>query len=420
MWRALPMKEYDKKIVNELLDAYERSSLYKGKSERSISISFRFTSANLPEYFDQTSSIYEDIHGYMRKLEEMSLIRIIWKNNRPNHVITKVVLIHENVDQAYKYVKRQSRTSKEQKCEDILDNYIDRNETLINFCNWANRQMKMGLSVKRFFDIHNTKDLIELLDGVEAVTNNMDDYYIRELSILIYNDSKKLEALRARIEALIKEFHPSRESFSQSYDILGEFNISRNPVWIMLKGVGCLHLKNSIVQLLDFEQGIGLSGSELLNIKIKRDVEVKRVITVENLTAFHRLHCEASLVIYLAGFHNRARRELLERVYEAYGQATYYHWGDIDVGGFRIYFDLCLKTGIPFRMLWMDADTLIKYKDFAKRLTANDKRELNRMLEREECSEKLLVNISEFKHVVNTMLSLDIKLEQEIVHEELY
>lgn len=36
-----------------------------------------------------------------------------------------------------------------------------------------------------------------------------------------------------------------------------------------------------------------------------------------------------------------------------------------------------------------------------------------------ECSEKLLVNMSEFKHVVKTMLSLDIKLEQEIVHEEL-
>lgn len=412
------MKEYDKIILNKLLDTYESSTLYKGTNERNISISFKFTVINLPEYFDQTSSIYEDVHGLMHKLEEKCLIRIIWKNNKTDHIITKVTLDLDHLGQAYHYVKRQPKSSKEKECEEILANYSSKNDTMLHFCNWANRQISLGLSVKRFFDVNNTKDLRELLEGVVAVTNNAEDFYIRELSILIYHDSKKLEALIGRIESVIKEFHPNKDHFTQNYDFLSEFNISRNPVWIMFKGAGSLYLKNSNIKLSDFQQGIGLSGNDLQNIDIKREEAVKRVVTVENLTSFHRINIENTLVIYLAGFHNRVRRELLKRIYKVYGDADYYHWGDIDVGGFKIYFDLCKKTGIPFRMLWMDVDTLDKYKDFSKKLTTNDKKELSQMLNNNEYSEILLNQKAEFDRVIKTMLAFDIKLEQEIIHEE--
>lgn len=446
------MKDYERLILNELLDTYERSSLYKGKNERNLFIDFKFTLKNLPEYYDQTSSIYEDIHEFMLKLEEKSFIRIVWKNNKINHVITKVVLVLENVEQVYHYIKRQQLCSLENNCATILSVYAKKNETLYQFCNWARMRMEEGLSVKRFFDLHNTTDLKDLLKGVDAVTSNSEDYYIRELSILIYHDSKKLEGMLARIEAVIKEFHPDKNRFTDVYDILEEFNISKNPVWVMIKGSGSLLFRDSVLNnqkacldhcessyepekteksgsretkksqiwLSDFHQGIGLNGNDLLNIDIVEDKAVKRVITVENLTSFHRIYSEDSMIIYLAGFHNKARRELLKRVYEVYGQASYYHWGDIDAGGFKIYFDLCSKTCIPFRMLWMDTDTLVKYKEYAKKLTAHDKKELSQMLEKNEYTGILAGQKAEFKRVIKTMLDLDIKLEQEIVLEKFF
>jgi hypothetical protein len=411
------MKDYDKIILNNLLDAYERSSLYKGKNERNISIDFKFTQNNISEYFDHTSSVYEEIHSFMRKLEEKSFIRIVWKNNKINHVITKVILKLENVELAYRYLKRQQLSRIENECEKILAEFAETNEVLINFCSWASNRLKDGLSVKKYFDIQNTTDLSDLLKGVLAVTNNSEDYYIRELSTLIYHDSKKLEALLGRIETIIKEFYPDKVNVTDNYDILGEFNLSRNPVWIMLKGAGSFSLKNSRVKLSDFDRGIGLSGNEILNIDIKKDETVKRIITVENLTAFNRIHNEGSLIIYLAGFHNRPRRELLQRVYKVYDQADYFHWGDIDVGGFKIYFDLCKKTCIPFKMLWMDADTLDKYKKYAKKLTDNDRKELLKFLEKSDYSSILPEQRDEFIRVIKVMLDLDIKLEQEIIYE---
>lgn len=413
------MKEYDKIILNKLLDTYEGSALYKGTNERNISISLRITEKNLPEYFDQTSSIYEDIHGLMHKLEEKSLIQITWKNNKVNHVITKVTLNLDNLEQSYHYVKRQTKSSKVSLCEEILAYYSEKNETLRHFCNWIIKQIRLGLSVKRFFDINNTRDLEELLKGVYSVTSNTEDYYIRELSILVYHDSKRLEALMGRIEAIIKEFHPEKDRIKQNYDFLSEFNISKNPIWVMMKGTGCLKLRNSIVRLKDLQQGIGLCGNDLMNINIEKGAMVKRVITIENLTSFHRFQCEDALVIYLAGFHNRVRRDLLKRIYQEYGQVDFYHWGDIDVGGFKIYFDLCKKTGIPFRMLWMDTDTLLKYKGYAKVLTANDRKELSQLQNNDEYFDILTEKRDEFRKLIKTMLDYNIKLEQEIIHEEL-
>ena len=54
-------------------------------------------------------------------------------------------------------------------------------------------------------------------------------------------------------------------------------------------------------------------------------------------------------MIYLGGYHNSVRRKLLELLYQDFPKAEYLHFGDIDVGGFEIYRDLCRKTGIPLK-----------------------------------------------------------------------
>jgi len=133
--------------------------------------------------------------------------------------------------------------------------------------------------------------------------------------------------------------------------------------------------------------------------------EIKKVITIENLTTFFRWSKPESILIYLGGYHNRIRRELLMMIYRQIPDAEYLHFGDIDVGGFEIYEDLCEKTGIPFRTLHMDVETIEKYKEFAKKLTQNDRNRLKNLQEkREECS---------YSDVIGYMMEYGIKLEQE-------
>ncbi len=75
------MVQYDRKILNHLLDTYENSLLFTGENKRTIQIEFRFTKTSIPPYFDESSDEYESIHVLMKLLESKNLICIIWKDN---------------------------------------------------------------------------------------------------------------------------------------------------------------------------------------------------------------------------------------------------------------------------------------------------------------------------------------------------
>ena len=55
------MVQYDRYVLNKLLDTYESSLLSTGENRRNIHIEFRFTKKLLPVYFDESSLEYEQI-----------------------------------------------------------------------------------------------------------------------------------------------------------------------------------------------------------------------------------------------------------------------------------------------------------------------------------------------------------------------
>ena len=81
-------------------------------------------------------------------------------------------------------------------------------------------------------------------------------------------------------------------------------------------------------------------------------------------------------MIYLGGYHNSHRRNFIRCIYNDNPDAEYFHYGDIDAGGFYILLHLRKKTGIDFKPYHMDIDTLRKYQKYTKRLSDNDIRRL--------------------------------------------
>lgn len=102
---------------------------------------------------------------------------------------------------------------------------------------------------------------------------------------------------------------------------------------------------------------------------------------------------------------------MLKSIHEYLPNVRYYHFGDIDAGGFEIYQDLCGKTGIPFRMYYMDLKTLIKYEKYGKELTANDRIRLEKMK---------TDTMREESELIQYMLDHNLKLEQECILREHY
>lgn len=105
-------------------------------------------------------------------------------------------------------------------------------------------------------------------------------------------------------------------------------------------------------------------------------------VSKEEITDY-ALNEKDALIIYLAGFRNHTKQHLLTKIYNKYSDLEYYHFGDIDVGGFLIFSNLKEKTGIPFIPYKMGINELQNNKERLKKLTENDKKRLLKLAENE-------------------------------------
>lgn len=404
------MVQYDKRILNSLLDSYENSLLFTGENKVNISIDFPFNKKKLPAYFDESSYEYEHIHSAMRELEEKGYIRIVWKKGKENHIISKVVLNTALLDGAYQYVKRVPKSDLISSNIVLLEKYRSLYDTPVcqRFTDYLLERLHGCQTVKEYIDLEDCRKTELLVKGIYEIERNRKQCYIREFSIEVFHDSKTLEDIAGRLGKIFKKF---REDFADKdiAEILAEYGIYHTPDYVYLKGRVCFAIGRTIYDIGNLKQGIGISGEDLSEIRFCDISAVKKVITIENLTTFFRWAESESLIIYLGGYHNSVRRALLKAVYEALPDAEYYHFGDIDAGGFEIYRDLCAKTGIPFKMYRMDLDTLVSHQKYGKELTGNDRERLKKILER---------NTGEtggFCELIRYMLENNVKLEQESI-----
>ena len=144
---------------------------------------------------------------------------------------------------------------------------------------------------------------------------------------------------------------------------------------MLIKGDACIKFSNSMINTLEMRDGIALSNASLEGIK-KIKVNADKVVTVENLTTYHDSDENDAVYIYLGGYHNTAKQQLLEKIYGNNRDIGYFHEGDIDVYGFLILENLKEKTKIPFKPLMMDIETIERFykAGLYKELTAHDKK----------------------------------------------
>lgn len=408
------MAQYEAKILNALLDSYEKSVLSRGENKVKVQITFSFTKRAVPEYFNESSLAYDEIHAVLEETEQKGFLTIIWKKGREGHIIEKVLLNTDSVESVYAYLNRTPKKEKENRHLEILENWSFKSRempVLGTFVSYLKQRIKEGKTVKEFIDLSAPDRTEQILSALFQVESNEEPCYIREFSIRHFGDSKIFKEISAIVGKIMRRFRPEFADMDTDA-ILSEYRIYHTPDYVYFKGEGKLLLAGndaSVIELPLLEQGIGISGADIKRIRICGKENIKKVITIENLTTFFRWREEAGLIIYLGGYHNSVRRELLRMVYQEIPDARYLHFGDIDVGGFRIYRDLCEKTGIPFQTYHMGIRELETYETYTKKLTDNDRKGLRLLIEKER---------EEGEGNLETLLYMqekDVKLEQEAV-----
>lgn len=403
------MTDYKKKILNKLMDSYENSELFWGTNKVAIHIDFLFQKKNLPEYFDETSMDYETIHEDMKELEQKNFLTIDWKQGKKNHIIKKVLLNTETIDEIYSYLNRVPKAQLIQNTLVLLAQLREKYGSAAicqQFITWLIDRIQDRKSVKEYIDLETPEQTEQLVKMIFCIETNKTACYLRECSIQNFGDSKTLEHELSSVCKVLRKFAPNLEHMDNGA-ILAEYMIYQTPNYVYFKGDGILKIGGNEIALAGLRQGIGISGDDLEQIQIVNVQMVKQVITIENLTTFFRWNKPESILIYLGGYHNSVRQTLLRMIYEKLPDVDYFHFGDIDMGGFEIYEDLCRKTGIQFSRYCMDLATLKKYEQYARKMTENDKSRIEKKLTKEpNC---------EYREVLEYMLAKSIKLEQECV-----
>lgn len=406
------MLQYESRILHALLDSYENSLLSRGENKIEVHITFPFTKKTVPEYFDETSLIYEKFHACMKELEQKGYIKILWKKGKENHIIRKIQL--NDAFAVYDYLKRTPKEEWEMKNLQILEQMKENCKTPVAgaFICYLIERISNGKTVKEYIDLSDIKKTEKIINVLTNIENNKEECYIREFSVRCLSDTKQFQSMLGVIGKIMKRFS---EQFAEMdiHAILAEYLIYDTPNYVYFKGDGKLYFSKEAdlgIELKILKQGIGLAGEDLNLVRVMGNSGLKKIITIENLTSFFRCNEDNSLIIYLGGYHNSSRRHLLQMIYKEMPDKEYLHFGDIDVGGFEIYEDLCRKTGIPFELYHMGIEELKKYSQYTKQLTSNDQKRLKNMVE-----QKRKESECKYLEVLEYMENCGIKLEQECV-----
>lgn len=401
----MTFKKIQEVVLNKLLDKYEKSKTFIGTNQINQSFGKKISEIFSKYNDDAEYDLFCDINDALHKLETLQYISIIYERG---DIINMVSLNVANLGEIYEFVGREPK-------KDENDWLLD---TMLSFEIKLNNDSRLKLlgeyfKVQRekisknqkveYYDSEKT-GYVDLLTLVYELLTNESEIFVRDLSIRLFHDSKKVEKLESKAKALLYQYG----DYLDKESVFEECNVLKTPTYVCVKGKAVLMLAGQTVDLSKLMGDIALSTESLKELESVKVIG-KRVVTVENLTSFHNYGVakqeSEDFVIYLGGFHNRAKREFLIKLYEQNKDKEYRHFGDIDAGGFYILEHLKRKTGIPFVSLNMDRDILEKYMEYTKKLTVNDRKRL----------EMLLGNLEKDKEVVEFMLNNNCKLEQEAV-----
>lgn len=391
------MKYNSKNILKELIVQYENSVLSKQGSSRNIKIKFKFDKKRMANYFAIDGVEYKDkINSEMFYFQQKGWIEVQYDENYDD--INFVCLKVEKVNEIYSFLGIKSRLEKENELLNLLYTYKD-TELDVYVSDIIDR-IKGYKSYQSLIyeDTTLMKDLLVSLSSLFSLEKEM---YERTFSVRFLKDSKRFSLLEGKVVSILKNYFNANPNLDND-EILSEYNIVKNPGFILIKGSGKIKIKGSTIDLDDFNNEFLLSTTSIDDISFV-ELPIKKVITIENLTSFYEMDVDDSLLIYLGGYPNHARRKFVRMLYDYKPESLFYHFGDIDAGGIQIFKVLSESTKVPFIPLGMDVQTIKKYHSQTKPLTNSDR---NRLLNLKD---------DNFFELITYMLDKNVKLEQENV-----
>lgn len=344
------MQPIAEQALSTLLRKAERRRI-KASSGRLPSL--KFSQASLPAYTRPlTREALSAIHADLREAERAGAITIDW--DRRAGVDGAIARIRLNDATALaQYIGVTPRWQIVAEAKQRVSPWLGRWRVDAIWARWALDQKVRGLGAER------ASILVDACCVLERLPDNQ-DVPVRRLSAAMFQNSKHIEnALVAMLDELTR---PSDLVTSDTAQVLQRLGLVKHPQPLMLAGRGEIRLSGGATSALHAPY-TGLAPDHFLGLAGPPPLHV---LTIENLTTFNEVargmrQDANALVIYTGGMPSPALRLALRAVIAGCTRdTTFWHWGDIDVGGLRIalVIDAELGDGARLQPWQMDPSAL--------------------------------------------------------------
>ena len=407
-------------VLNAMLDILERrNGTYHREAERSgptmqhRSIKVSLATLPLPAYFSQTNPTPRlTANEQFIALEKNELIKLNWLPGETNHLLQSVTLRENetrNTD-LFRLISRTPIANNRAHLESLLlaDRFRFQDDWRARALNYILNQLKAGKSPAPFSltDSNLNLDLLAVLQTVPTLTAETP---YRVFSVRVFNDTKRLEAIKRQLVSLARLGNPEWKRMPPG-EVLRELNLVANPTYIHLAGNWQLSTPNGeILSLSGFSPSLGFPAAQISSLQA---IRAESVLCIENLTTFHQYTRRTQngigdmkyAVLCTYGNPAPAVRRLVRLLPET---TPIYLWSDMDYGGFNILAQLRKQASMRIQPDRMDIATFDKYAHLSQPLTQSDARNLKR----------LLFNpiLKDIHPVIEHLLQQGLKLEQEAI-----
>jgi hypothetical protein len=249
----------------------------------------------------------------------------------------------------------------------------------------------------------------------------------RVVSERLFTDSKRLGSIRGQVAGLMARVDPrfAETAPEDPQELLEAYGLRRRPGLLRCSGRAEMHVGGRLYLLEDFSPSAHLPeawAEAWTSGVVEAGVDV--LTTVENEYPFlayieeaggpRALGARRELVVYTGGFPTPALAEALGRIAPRRPDLRFRHWGDADLGGLQIWWHLRRALNRELEFFRTTPEWVEQHQERAQRLSAAERSRLERFGRVLHCSaEATSADVLAAGRLLEVLLRLGIKVEQE-------
>lgn len=340
-----------------------------------------------------------------RELESQGLIRCDWIVDKSDISVIRYSL--SNLKELYKKAGRIPKSNRIREMAEAVEAQVKsiHKPWIRAYYDEVLKSLETGKEQEEF-SAENRGLNFKCFSGIDSLEASV---YKKVFSKQYLGGSKVFEEkMQKYVASAARKYYDVIDDNMTESEILAQIYLDHYADELSLKGDLLIRIDDHVVDLSLFSYGTVLNSETLKKVSIAGKQNIKKIITVENKANYVMLPYEkGTLVLFSHGYFSPGERRVLMELASVLleDEVEFYHTGDLDYGGIRI-FEFIRKQIFPkLKPLNMNVETWEKYSRYGYRPELSKQGKLKTMLDQGRIQQPDLQKLAEM--IYNTGIGIE-------------